>query len=60
MDTAEHYQLEARQAFDNAITEGRLSADTWADNYAGHYMYMGTDDSGVDYFKHSLTREYIK
>ena len=53
------HQDEARQAFDNAIIEGRLSKDERASNYAGNYMYMG-NDNGVDYFKDALTREYIK
>ena len=32
---------EAREAFDKAILQGRLSVNPGADNYAGKYMYMG-------------------
>lgn len=46
------------QAFEEAIASGRLSRNPNADNYAGHYMYMGPGKGG-DAFKHSLTREYI-
>lgn len=46
-----------QEAFEQAISEGRLSADQQAENYAGHYMYMGTW-SGVDKFKHAVTRQY--
>lgn len=45
-------------AFDQAIKDGRLSRDRAAANYAGNYMYMGTDDSGKDLFKNSCTRQY--
>lgn len=49
-----------QQAFEEAIAAGRLSTDPQAENYAGHYMYMGIANDGVrDAFKHSLTREYI-
>lgn len=45
-------------AFEFAIDTGRLSNDKAADNYAGHYMYMGTYN-GLDKFKNTITREYI-
>jgi len=45
-------------AFDNAIKAGRLSTDKSAPNYAGHYMYMCTDDAGHDLFKNINTRRY--
>jgi hypothetical protein len=48
------------QAFEDAIRSGRLSDDKAAHNYAGRYMYMGTDGKGVDLFKHTMTREYLK
>ncbi len=48
----------SQEAFEQAITEGRLSVDRKADNYAGNYMYMGTDDSGRDLFKNIDTRRY--
>ena len=37
-----------------------LSASPKADNYAGLYMYMGTDESGRDLFKHFVAREYLE
>lgn len=46
-------------AFEEAIADGRLSRDPKADNFAGHFMYMGTRD-GVDTFKNVNTRAYIK
>ena len=46
-------------AFNDAIAAGRLSADESAPNYAGHYMYMGTDAEGIDLFKHINTRRYL-
>lgn len=50
-----------QEAFEQAITSGRLSRDPKATNYAGHYMYMGIACDGErDAFKHSLTREYIE
>ena len=45
-------------AFDAAIAAGRLSTDTSRDNYAGHFMYMGTSN-GCDAFKNIYTREYL-
>lgn len=48
-------------AFEQAINEGRLSRNPSADNFAGHYMYMGpTVDGKHDAFKHIITRQYIK
>lgn len=32
---------EAREAFEKAIYQGRLSSNPEAVNYAGNYMYMG-------------------
>lgn len=48
-----------QQAFDAAITAGRLSDNPTAPNYAGHYMYMGTEGTR-DLFKHRDTREYLR
>lgn len=45
-------------AFDQAIADGRLSADRNAPNYAGRYMYMGTTN-GKDAFKNINTRQYL-
>lgn len=40
------YKKEAREAFDKAILQGRLSDNPQADNYAGKYMYMGLSTNG--------------
>lgn len=50
---------QARQEFDKAIAQGRLSLDTNAANYAEFYMFMGLDDDGKPLFKHYETRSYI-
>lgn len=50
---------DAQAAFEDAIRFGRLSADPGAPNFAGRFMYMGTE-AGRDLFKNSLTREYLK
>ena len=51
---------QARHAFDDAIAQGRLSADENAENFAGRYMFMGHDqDTGKALFKHYDTRVYI-
>lgn len=50
--------VDSRYAFNEAIKEGRLSADPKATNYAGRYMYMGTVE-GRDQFKHIDTRQYL-
>jgi hypothetical protein len=49
---------DSRQAFEDAIAEGRLSADRQAGNYAGNFMYMGTSN-GRDSFKNIATRTYL-
>jgi hypothetical protein len=48
-----------KEAFNEAVEEGRLSRDKGAENYVGLYMYMGTND-GKDLFKNIITREYLK
>jgi hypothetical protein len=48
---------DAQTCFAQAIEEGRLSKDPAANNYAGHYMYMGTW-SGKDTFKNRNSRQY--
>jgi hypothetical protein len=50
--------LTVNTAFENAIESGRLSADPKAPNYAGDYMWMGTQN-GRDLFKDTCTREYL-
>ena len=47
------------EAFESAIQLGLLSANPCADNYAGQFMYMGTDDARGHGFKHRDTREYV-
>ena len=47
-----------QQAFEEAIQQARLSENEAAGNYAGNYMYMGTDNSGRDLFKNIETRRY--
>ena len=48
---------DSREAFEDAIADGRLSECPEDDNYAGDYMYMYTQD-GWDMFKHIVTRKY--
>ena len=49
---------EAAQAFEDALSSGRLSDNPKADNYVADYMYMGTYD-GLDAFKNIFTRQYL-
>ena len=51
---------EPQQAFKDAIGKGRLSDSPRDWNYAGQFMYMGTDEAGIDLFKHSTTRRYLE
>lgn len=46
------------EAFEAAIQLGLLSSDPKAENYAGHFMYMGTDSRQGHGFKHIDTRRY--
>ena len=48
-----------RQAFQDAIDKGALSIDPKKANYAGKWMYMHTDEAGVDAFKNINFRNYI-
>ena len=50
--------INSYDAFEKAIAEGRLNLSESAPNYAGDYMYMGTDGDGVDLFKHIISRAY--
>jgi hypothetical protein len=51
---------DADSAFEAAIKAGRLSPDEAADNYAGHYMFMGLKPgTGKALFKHTMTRQCI-
>ncbi len=45
------------EAFDAAVTNGTLTANEHAWNFAGHFMYMFSDKAG-DHFKHIETRRY--
>lgn len=49
---------ESQKAFEQAISDGKLSANPNSNGYAGKYMYMGSRD-GSDLFKNSMTREYL-
>jgi len=55
-----------KQAFEGAVRSGRLSRDPSAPNYAGGFMYMGTQVASFsparqqkDLFKNSITRDYL-
>jgi len=60
-DSRADYEKETREAFERALSSGRLSHDKSAYNYVGnHWMYMGPRADGRgDSFKHSLTREHL-
>jgi len=50
------------KVFREAIASGRLSSKVMGKplhNDAVLYMYMYTDDNGVDQFKHRDTRRYL-
>lgn len=49
----------SQEAFRLAIQQGRLSDNPASALYAGHYMYMGTQENGVDEFKNINTRDYL-
>ena len=46
-------------AFAEAIRVGRLTENPKDKNFAGNYMYMGTDDKDDDLFKNIETRQYL-
>lgn len=48
----------AQNAFNTAIKMDKLSDKESDSNYAGYYMYMGSEGN-FDYFKSKLTREYL-
>jgi hypothetical protein len=50
---------DAQTAFELAISQGRLSSDPTAANYAGDFMFMGRNQSGHATFKHRMTRQYL-
>lgn len=47
-----------QDAFEVAIQLGLLSTDQSAPNFAGRFMYMGTDDERGHAFKDIDSREY--
>ena len=49
----------AQIAFATAILSMRLSANATDYNYAGNYLFMGTDKKGFDSFLNKLTRKYL-
>lgn len=61
------YTFDSQVAFEVAISTGRLSRDPQVENFAGHYMYMGSLymgslKTGIDIrhtFKHIETRKYL-
>lgn len=54
------YFRNPHDAFAAAIDCGALSRNESADNYAGHFMYMHSDEpAGTDSFKHRHTRRYL-
>ena len=55
----EQEQARTDHAFDDAVEQGIFSADVNADNYAGEWMYMYTNERGLYAFKNINTREYI-
>jgi len=49
----------AKDAFQNAIAQGKLSVLVHNKNYAGNYMYMHTTSKDqIDHFKNIDTRKY--
>ena len=53
-------EKQIEEAFENAIRQGRLSLDEASSNYVGDFMWMGKNSEGLDAFKNSTTRQYIK
>lgn len=51
--------IDSKEAFEAAIQLGLLSSDQAASNYAGGWMYMGTDPERGHAFKNINTRSYI-
>ena len=58
--------MDPDNAFSAAINSGRLSENSTDDNYAGNYMYMGTQTASYrpvrqqrDLFKNINTRQYL-
>ncbi len=49
----------AQERFALAIASGCLSTNPGDPNYAGHYMYMGTQGD-VDAFTNKTTRRYLR
>lgn len=50
---------DSQDAFNNAIATNGLNTDEKSELYAGHWMYMHTEDGGQDAFKEIISRRYI-
>ena len=50
---------DSQEAFNNAISKGRLNTIMNSHLYAGKWMYMHTEKNGLDAFKNSDTRKYL-
>ena len=51
---------DSARAFDAAIEAGYLNTNQNSVRCVSKYMYMYTDASGADSFKHIITRQYLK
>ena len=51
--------IDPKEAFDAAIQLGTLSAERSDPNYAGAFMYMGTDTERGHAFKNINQRFYV-
>ena len=60
MNTHEYTFRDSQKAFQDAIDKGILNEQPSSNMYAGNYMYMFTEASGQDAFKHINTRKYIR
>ena len=49
-----------QEAFQKAIDSGRLNENESSELYAGNWMYMYTNEAGIDQFKNNNTRKYLK
>ncbi len=57
------FQRDHHKAFGNAVIKGILSENMYRTNYAGKYMYMGSEHTphgAFDSFKNIATRRYIR
>lgn len=54
-----YHHANPTECFEHAIFEGVLSDQQETANFAGRFMYMHSDEQ-FDYFKHAITRQYVK